>query len=184
MNACHQLLEVRSLLAIPLLLLPYRADYRVARYALRRGVEAAAALHRGRARQVRLSEAFRRWAAANQLQDAIYQIEHQQGVVKAIDQDSQQLAAALVDGTKIVITTLQKFPFVLRGLQDLLPAPEGRGRRPNAAQEEDGQGAGQVHEPTPAQHRTEDLDGVQAVQTLSRLNRMIPGKDAHSSSTS
>jgi type I restriction enzyme, R subunit len=51
-----------------------------------------------------------------QLQDAIYQIEHAQGVVKAIDQDSKQLAAALVDGTKIVITTLQKFPFVLRGL--------------------------------------------------------------------
>ena len=51
-----------------------------------------------------------------QLQDAIYQIEHAQGVVKAIDQDSIQLAAALVDGTKIVITTLQKFPFVLKGL--------------------------------------------------------------------
>jgi type I restriction enzyme R subunit len=51
-----------------------------------------------------------------QLQDAIYQIEHAQGVVKAIDQDSRQLAEALVDGTKIVITTLQKFPFVLKGL--------------------------------------------------------------------
>jgi type I restriction enzyme R subunit len=51
-----------------------------------------------------------------QLQDAVYQIEHAQGVVKAIDQDSKQLAAALIDGTKIVITTLQKFPFVLRGL--------------------------------------------------------------------
>jgi type I restriction enzyme R subunit len=51
-----------------------------------------------------------------QLQDAIYQIEHAQGVVKAVDQDSKQLAAALIDGTKIVITTLQKFPFVLRGL--------------------------------------------------------------------
>jgi len=51
-----------------------------------------------------------------QLQDAIYQIEHAHGVVKAIDQDSKQLAAALIDGTKIVITTLQKFPFVLRGL--------------------------------------------------------------------
>jgi type I site-specific restriction-modification system R (restriction) subunit len=39
-----------------------------------------------------------------------------QGVAKAFDQDSKQLAAALIDGTKIVITTLQKFPFVLRGL--------------------------------------------------------------------
>ena len=52
----------------------------------------------------------------SQLQDAIYQIEHAQGVVKAIDQNSKQLAEALVDGTSIVITTLQKFPFVLRGL--------------------------------------------------------------------
>ena len=51
-----------------------------------------------------------------QLQDAIYQIEHAQGVVKAIDQDSKQLAEALVDNTRIVITTLQKFPFILRGL--------------------------------------------------------------------
>jgi type I restriction enzyme, R subunit len=51
-----------------------------------------------------------------QLQDAVYQIEHAQGVVKAIDEDSRQLAEALVDGTPIVITTLQKFPFVLRGL--------------------------------------------------------------------
>ena len=51
-----------------------------------------------------------------QLQDAIYQIEHAQGVVRAIDQDSRQLAEALADGTKIVITTLQKFPFVMRGL--------------------------------------------------------------------
>ena len=51
-----------------------------------------------------------------QLQDAIYQIEHAQGVVKAIDKSSRQLAEALVDGTKIVITTLQKFPFILQGL--------------------------------------------------------------------
>lgn len=51
-----------------------------------------------------------------QLQDAIYQIEHAQGVVKAIDQNAKQLSAALIDGTKIVVTTLQKFPFVLKGL--------------------------------------------------------------------
>ncbi len=51
-----------------------------------------------------------------QLQDAIYQIEHAQGVVKPIDQDSRQLAEALTDGTPIVVTTIQKFPFVLRAL--------------------------------------------------------------------
>jgi len=51
-----------------------------------------------------------------QLQDAIYQIEHATGVVQPIREGSKQLANALVDGTKIVITTLQKFPFILRGL--------------------------------------------------------------------
>jgi len=54
-----------------------------------------------------------------QLQDAIYQIEHAQGVVKAVDESSQQLAEALVDGTSIVITTLQKFPWVLKGLLNI-----------------------------------------------------------------
>lgn len=51
-----------------------------------------------------------------QLQDAIFQIEHKDGVVKCIDDDSSQLATAMVDGTKIIVTTLQKFPFVLSGL--------------------------------------------------------------------
>ena len=59
-----------------------------------------------------------------QLQDAIYQIEHAQGVVKPIDQDSRQLAEALVDGTKIVITTLQKFPHVMRGLLSVAGAED------------------------------------------------------------
>lgn len=48
-----------------------------------------------------------------QLQDTIFQFEHQSGVVRKIDQHSGQLAAALRDGTRIIITTLQKFPFVL-----------------------------------------------------------------------
>jgi len=47
-----------------------------------------------------------------QLQDTIYQFEHKQGVVQKIDQDSTQLAQALTAGVPIVITTLQKFPFV------------------------------------------------------------------------
>ena len=50
------------------------------------------------------------------LQAAVYQIEHVDGVVKKIDQDSKQLAQALADKTLIVITTLQKFPFVLDGM--------------------------------------------------------------------
>jgi type I restriction enzyme R subunit len=47
-----------------------------------------------------------------QLQDNIYQIEHKQGVVQRIDENSQQLADALRAGTPIIITTLQKFPVV------------------------------------------------------------------------
>ena len=48
-----------------------------------------------------------------QLQDTIYQFEHKSGVVEKIDKDSAQLAQALTSGTNIIITTLQKFPFVL-----------------------------------------------------------------------
>jgi type I restriction enzyme R subunit len=47
-----------------------------------------------------------------QLQDTIYQFEHKQGVVVKIDKDSKQLAEALESETPIIITTLQKFPFV------------------------------------------------------------------------
>jgi type I restriction enzyme, R subunit len=49
-----------------------------------------------------------------QLQDTIYQFEHARGVVEKIDENSQQLAQALAgEQAKIIITTLQKFPFVL-----------------------------------------------------------------------
>lgn len=49
-----------------------------------------------------------------QLQDTIYQFEHAKGVVVKIDKDSAQLAEALMgEQAKIIITTLQKFPFVL-----------------------------------------------------------------------
>lgn len=48
----------------------------------------------------------------HQLQANIYQFEHKQGVVQKIDENSQQLAEALSSGTPIIITTLQKFPFV------------------------------------------------------------------------
>lgn len=48
-----------------------------------------------------------------QLQNTIYQFEHKTGVVQKIDQDSTQLAYALNSGTHIIITTLQKFPFVV-----------------------------------------------------------------------
>jgi type I restriction enzyme R subunit len=54
-----------------------------------------------------------------QLQNTIYQFEHKNGVVKKIDKDSSQLAAALGYGTNIIITTLQKFPFVIDKVGEL-----------------------------------------------------------------
>ena len=54
-----------------------------------------------------------------QLQDTIYQFEHKQGVVEKIDVDSAQLAQALLSATPIIITTLQKFPFVTEKVGEL-----------------------------------------------------------------
>jgi type I restriction enzyme R subunit len=54
-----------------------------------------------------------------QLQDTIYQIEHKQGVVTRVSEGSKQLAEALTQGAPIVITTLQKFPFVTEHIATL-----------------------------------------------------------------
>ena len=54
-----------------------------------------------------------------QLQNTIYQFEHKTGVVQKIDKDSNQLASALGYGTNIIITTLQKFPFVVDKVGEL-----------------------------------------------------------------
>jgi len=59
-----------------------------------------------------------------QLQDTIYQFEHRQGVVQKIDENSKQLAHALESAVPIIITTLQKFPFVSR---QLIKLAESRG---------------------------------------------------------
>jgi type I restriction enzyme R subunit len=59
-----------------------------------------------------------------QLQDTIYQFEHKRGVVQRIDESSRQLAEALETSVPVIITTLQKFPFVSR---QLLKMAEERG---------------------------------------------------------
>lgn len=61
-----------------------------------------------------------------QLQDTIYQFEHKQGVVQKIDESSRQLAEALENAVPVIITTLQKFPFVSR---QLLKMAEERGEK-------------------------------------------------------
>ena len=54
-----------------------------------------------------------------QLQDTIFQFEHKLGVVARIDENSAQLADTLTKGTPIIITTLQKFPFVAEKIGQL-----------------------------------------------------------------
>jgi type I restriction enzyme R subunit len=54
-----------------------------------------------------------------QLQDTIFQFDHKQGVVQKIDKDSKQLASALMSGTNIIITTLQKFPYIIDKIADM-----------------------------------------------------------------
>ncbi|CDF81904.1 type I restriction-modification system endonuclease [Pseudomonas knackmussii B13] len=57
-----------------------------------------------------------------QLQDAIQQIEHQAGVVCAIDRQqsslpkSQQLAKAMLEGVPIIVCTLQTFPYAQKAI--------------------------------------------------------------------
>jgi len=55
----------------------------------------------------------------NQLQDTIYQFEHKAGVVKKIDKNSTQLAESIYKGSNIVITTLQKFNFVMDKIAEM-----------------------------------------------------------------
>jgi len=62
-----------------------------------------------------------------QLQDTIYQFEHKRGVVQRIDDSSRQLAEALENAVPVIITTLQKFPWVSR---QLLKMAEQRGTNP------------------------------------------------------
>ncbi|HAU4825642.1 TPA: type I restriction endonuclease subunit R, partial [Clostridioides difficile] len=56
-----------------------------------------------------------------QLQNAIYQLEHKNGLVVKIDEDknSSDLADAIVNRAKIIITTIQKFQYALPKIEQL-----------------------------------------------------------------
>ena len=54
-----------------------------------------------------------------QLQDTIFQFEHKLGVVQKIDEDTQQLAKSLADGVPIIISTIQKFPFIAQAIRTM-----------------------------------------------------------------
>ena len=51
-----------------------------------------------------------------QLQDSIYQLEHRIGMVAKIQDGSSELAEEIKKGTKIIISTIQKFPYILEKL--------------------------------------------------------------------
>ncbi len=61
----------------------------------------------------------------DQLQNTIHQFEHKAGVVEKIDEDTQQLAKALASGTPIIISTIQKFPFISQAIRTLEKKGEG-----------------------------------------------------------
>lgn len=54
----------------------------------------------------------------SQLQDTIYSFDHTKGVVEKIDGTSKDLKEAINNGKKIIITTLQKFPFIYQDIND------------------------------------------------------------------
>lgn len=54
-----------------------------------------------------------------QLRDAVLGLDHKDGTIKIMDQDSDQLADALNDGTKILVTTIQKFRYILDKIDDI-----------------------------------------------------------------
>ncbi|MHB8310173.1 type I restriction endonuclease subunit R [Metallibacterium sp.] len=85
-----------------------------------------------------------------QLQDTIYQFDHRQGVVQKIDEDSRQLAEALETGVPIIITTLQKFPFVSGQLIKLAEERGGpsRASSPPGHKPVPGQNGSKSHLPT------------------------------------
>ena len=53
----------------------------------------------------------------NQLQNTVYQFDHEEGEVVKVDKHSDQLRDAINDGARIIITTLQKFPVIYQQIE-------------------------------------------------------------------
>ena len=101
-----------------------------------------------------------------QLQEALFDFQRTSGVVATItNQDgskSGKLAEALSGDKKIVVCTIQTFPFALEAVRKLAAT---QGKRFAVIADE-------AHS-----SQTGEAAAIQAVQTLSRLNRAYPGKD-------
>ena len=100
-----------------------------------------------------------------QLQEAIFDFERTAGVVATIKGESQsksgELAAALAGGKKIVVCTIQTFPFALQAVQDLAAT---QGKRfaviaDEAHSSQTGEAAGKLKQLLNAQELQELADG-------------------------
>ncbi|WP_018905438.1 DEAD/DEAH box helicase family protein [Variovorax paradoxus] len=118
-----------------------------------------------------------------QLQEAIFDFERTAGVVATIKGESQsksgELAAALSGGKKIVVCTIQTFPFALKAVQDLAAT---QGKRfaviaDEAHSSQTGEAASKLKQVLSAEELKELVDGgefstedVLAAQMASRAN--------------
>ena len=100
-----------------------------------------------------------------QLQDTIYQFEHKLGVVQKVDERSRQLAEALENAVPIIITTLQKFPFVSRHLLKMA--------------EEQGAGGTGVLPTRRCAVIVDEAHSSQGGETATDLKEVLGGEDLH-----
>lgn len=120
-----------------------------------------------------------------QLQDTIYQFEHKTGVVQKIDKDSNQLAEALIKGVNIIITTLQKFPFVLEKIGDIPnrkyaviidEAHSSQGGEASKKMKEALADSSMAAEPEPAPYEEEDWDDSDLIRMSVEKSAEARGK--------
>lgn len=112
-----------------------------------------------------------------QLQDTIYQFDHKQGVVMKIDEDSNQLVRALESGVKIIITTQQKFPFVVNKIENL-PVRKYAVIVDEAHSSQTGDAADRVKETLSTEYNTDDNDGDSGTSVEDRINKRLQERRA------
>jgi type I restriction enzyme, R subunit len=106
-----------------------------------------------------------------QLQETVYQLEHVHGVVVRIDKDSGQLADALAgEQARIIVTTLQKFPFVLDKIE-ALPARQYAVIVDEAHSSQTGEAAADLRRALSARSEQEELDAAESEDAADEAKR-------------
>ena len=113
-----------------------------------------------------------------QLQRKISQLERRKGRVQNIDENAAQLYEALQDGGKIIVTTLQKFPFVtlLEQFEQL-----GQGRKyavivDEAHSSQGGEASTEMKKILGAQANEEETDAVHFDRALLEMHRQAAAR--------